>query len=175
MGSLLKVTKDEVAKRVPGRDHGPVRKAGHDRGPVRKARMAGMVRARRDRGRSEERRKRARIAVAAGVFSALGGSYLFEREKRRREAAKGKLTGTVNSAVGSEVEAPSDQDLADKVRSEVFRPDDAPKGSVNVNVERGVVVLRGEVEDPAQIEQIVSATRSVHGVGEVENLLRTPA
>lgn len=175
MGSLLKVTRDEVAKRVAGRDPGPVRKAGRDRGPVRKAGVAGMVRARRDRERSEERRKRARIGVAAGVFSALGGAYLFEREKRRREAAQGTATGAVTSAVGSDRGAPSDQDLADKVRSEVFRPDGAPKGSVNVNVERGVVVLRGEVEDPAQIEQIVSATRSVDGVGEVENLLHTPA
>ena len=36
-------------------------------------------------------------------------------------------------------------DLAERVKSELFRPADAPKDSVNVSVESGVVYLRGEL------------------------------
>jgi osmotically-inducible protein OsmY len=67
-----------------------------------------------------------------------------------------------------------DQTLKAKVESEVFRPD-APKGTVNVNVENGVVYLRGEVERPEIVSELESRVRSVQGVERVENLLHTPA
>jgi osmotically-inducible protein OsmY len=68
-----------------------------------------------------------------------------------------------------------DQTLKAKVESEVFRPADAPKGTVNVNVENGVVYLRGEVERPEIVSELESRVRSVQGVERVENLLHTPA
>ena len=74
-------------------------------------------------------------------------------------------------------EEPKDFDdvtLARKVETEIFRPEDAPKGSVNVNVENGVVYLRGEVERPELIDDLVGRARSVQGVREVENLLHLP-
>jgi osmotically-inducible protein OsmY len=61
------------------------------------------------------------------------------------------------------------------VRSEVFRPDDAPKGSVNVNVQNGIVYLRGQLEDQKRIEDLVRRARGVEGVEQVESLLHTPA
>jgi osmotically-inducible protein OsmY len=67
-----------------------------------------------------------------------------------------------------------DQTLKAKVESEVFRPADAPKGDVNVNVEDGVVYLRGEVERPELINDLESRVRSVQGVRDVENLLHVP-
>lgn len=67
-----------------------------------------------------------------------------------------------------------DQTLKAKIESEVFRPADAPKGDVNVNVERGVVYLRGQVERPDVIEDLERRVRSVQGVDEVENLLHPP-
>jgi BON domain len=74
-------------------------------------------------------------------------------------------------------EEPKDIDdatLADKVRSEVFREVRFPKGDVNVNVYDGVVQLRGELEQPELIEDLVERTRRVVGVRDVENLLHTP-
>jgi hypothetical protein len=74
-------------------------------------------------------------------------------------------------------EEPKDYDdatLADKVRSEVFRDPHLPKGDVNVNVQDGVVQLRGELEQPELIEDLVERTRKVVGVRDVENLLHTP-
>src|SRR5215218_10485960 len=41
----------------------------------------------------------------------------------------------------------TDETLARKVESEIFRDADAPKGQVDVNVVDGVVYLRGEVEE----------------------------
>ena len=49
-----------------------------------------------------------------------------------------------------------------------------PKGQVDVNAEDGVVFLRGEVESPDLVAELEKATRKVHGVREVENLLHTP-
>jgi osmotically-inducible protein OsmY len=67
-----------------------------------------------------------------------------------------------------------DQTLKAKVESEVFRPADAPKGDVNVNVENGVVYLRGEVEQSELIDDLEQRVRGVQGVREVENLLHVP-
>lgn len=67
-----------------------------------------------------------------------------------------------------------DTTLADKIRSEVFRDLDVPKGNINVNVQNGVVQLRGEVPRPELIDDLVEQTRKVQGVREVENLLHGP-
>jgi osmotically-inducible protein OsmY len=67
-----------------------------------------------------------------------------------------------------------DVTLARKVETELFRPADAPKGQVNVNVEGGVVFLRGEVEQPEIIDDLESRARKVQGVRGVENLLHVP-
>ena len=56
----------------------------------------------------------------------------------------------------------------------VFRDPALPKGAVNLNVEAGRVVLRGEVADPALVEELERRVRDVVGVREVENLLHPP-
>ena len=73
---------------------------------------------------------------------------------------------------------PDDVTLARKVESEIFRDAHVPKGKINVNAERGVVFLRGELDDPDLIADLEKAARKVQGVREVENLLHaagTPA
>jgi hypothetical protein len=67
-----------------------------------------------------------------------------------------------------------DVTLTRKVETELFRPEDAPKGQVNVNVEDGVVFLRGEVERPEIIDDLEARARKVQGVREVQNLLHLP-
>ena len=69
---------------------------------------------------------------------------------------------------------PDDVTLARKVETEIFRGADVPKGQINVNAENGVVVLRGEVEQPELIKDLDKKTRKVQGVREVETLLHTP-
>jgi osmotically-inducible protein OsmY len=67
-----------------------------------------------------------------------------------------------------------DATLADKIRSEVFRDPEIPKGNINVNVQQGVAQLRGEMPRPELIDDLVEQTRKVQGVREVENLLHVP-
>ena len=67
-----------------------------------------------------------------------------------------------------------DVTLARKVESEIFRPPDAPKDRVSVNVQHGVVELRGEVQRPEDGEQLAAAAERVDGVKEVRNLLHLP-
>jgi hypothetical protein len=67
-----------------------------------------------------------------------------------------------------------DVTLANKVETELFRPADAPKGSVNVNVVDGIVYLRGEVKGPEQINALERRTRRIPEVRDVENLLHLP-
>ena len=105
---------------------------------------------------------------------------------RARDA--GRLSGRVGRGVAADAyglkqkathlrEEPKDFDdvtLARKVETEIFRPEDAPKGSVNVNVENGVVYLRGEAERPEMIDDLVEKARAVQGVRNVESLLHLP-
>ena len=67
-----------------------------------------------------------------------------------------------------------DVSLAQKVESEAFRHAHAAKAHVNVNAERGVVYLRGQLGSDREIEELVGAVRAVEGVQGVESLLHTP-
>jgi osmotically-inducible protein OsmY len=132
---------------------------------------------------------------------ALGAalSYFFDPEngRRRRKIAADRLgslvrrhgkraiKGTVAQSHALKQRAthlrekqkpqPDDVTLARKVETEIFREPDVPKGKINVNAENGKIVLRGEVDSPELIEDLVSKARSVQGVQEVESLLHTPA
>jgi osmotically-inducible protein OsmY len=100
-----------------------------------------------------------------------------ETTRREAEYRTGQVEGKIEAAKSKarpEKPTANDQDLADRVKSEIFQPADAPKGSVNVNVEHGVVYLRGEVKRPDEINKLVEQAGSVDGVAGVENLLHTP-
>ncbi len=101
-------------------------------------------------------------------------------DKTRREAdyVAGTVEGKVEAAkskTAPEKPAPNDQALAERVKSEIFQPADTPKESVNINVENGIVYLRGEVKRPDQIRKLVKEAGAVDGVQGVENLLHTPS
>ena len=128
---------------------------------------------------------------------ALGAalSYFFDPEngKRRRKVTADRLAalmrrhgGRLMKGTGSQAHAlkqkathlreepkpqPDDVTLARKVETEIFRGADVPKGKINVNAENGKVVLRGEVDSPEMIEDLVSKARKVQGVQDVESLL----
>jgi osmotically-inducible protein OsmY len=135
------------------------------------------------------------FALAGAIGAAL--AYFFDPDngRRRRKIAvdkAGKLArkagqqaqGAAAQAQGlkekathlSEQEKPQPDDvtLARKVESEIFRDADVPKGQINVNVEDGVVYLRGELEQPDLIDDLEAQARKVQGVRGVENLLHVP-
>src|SRR3954453_223907 len=115
-------------------------------------------------------RRRRKLAVdKAGKFARRAGQQA-QGATAQAQALKEK------AAHRSEQEKPQPDDvtLARKVESEIFRDADVPKGQINVNVEDGVVYLRGELEQPDLIEDLGAQARKVQGVLGVENLLHAP-
>src|SRR5918999_3902180 len=118
------------------------------------------------------RRRRALLRDRSAAFVRQGG---------RKGARAGRTVAAEAYGASQKVqhlkEEPKEYDdatLAQKVQSEIFRDADVPKGQINVNAEDGIVVLRGEVERPELIEELVERTRNVQGVRDVENLLHLP-
>jgi osmotically-inducible protein OsmY len=116
-------------------------------------------------------------AAAAGAVAWLSKNQ--ETAKRYAERYAGQAKGAVGSVTPGAGRAPAEERLNDpalarKVESEIFRDQDVPKGNVSVNVEYGVVYLRGEVPDREQMDGLVARTRAVDGVHAVENLLHLP-
>jgi osmotically-inducible protein OsmY len=137
------------------------------------------------------------LAAAAGAALAF---FLDPTSGRRRRATvaqrvpgffrhRGRQAGRLSRTVSAEAyglkqkathlrEQPKgdldDVTIAHKVETELFRPAGVPKGQINVNVQEGVVQLRGEVPNPDLIDDLVRKARSIQGVREVENLLHLP-
>lgn len=93
--------------------------------------------------------------------------------RRVRSDVEGKLAAT-RAAGSAEARPLDDATLTDRVQSVVFRDPSVPKGDLNVNVERGIVVLRGEIPDEAMRARIVSEVEAVEGVWSVRDLLHLP-
>ncbi len=105
----------------------------------------------------------------------------FFRRRGSEAARAGKAVAAetygAKQKVAHRTEEPKEFDdvtLANKVRSEIFRPEGSPKGDVDVNVEDGVVYLRGQVPEQELIDDLVGRARSVQGVQGVESLLHVP-
>ena len=105
----------------------------------------------------------------------------FVRRRGRETARTGRAVAAEAYGVSQKVqhrkEEPKsfdDATLANKVRSEALRGDEVPAEAVNVNVQNGIVQLRGEVQQPELIDELDRRVRAVQGVREVENLLHLP-
>jgi hyperosmotically inducible periplasmic protein len=102
---------------------------------------------------------------------------------RRTRDRTGKLArhgGNVLEGKVHEATAPlstsgstDDATVADRIRSEVLGRRDLEAGNLIVDVSDGVAHLRGTIDDPRRAERVVDLTKQVHGVREVENLVRT--
>ncbi len=124
------------------------------------------VRRRVSRGPSTAQRV-GRIAAGVGIAAAV--ALVLAKIDRRKVAGRAK--GAVQGVGGGKDY--DDATLAHKVETELFRPDDVPKGAISVNVNDGVVELRGELPDQAQIDELGKTARNVGGVKDVHNLLHT--
>jgi osmotically-inducible protein OsmY len=110
-------------------------------------------------------------------FFRQGGRKTARFADQRARYAAGVAKGVVHEATPSAEKRPeefNDPTLANKVESLIFREADSPKGRVSVNVENGVVYLRGELDSKKEIEELVEATSEVEGIRGVENLLHLP-
>jgi len=173
MSVLSRFSRDEIEKRMPERLRARTGRASTSiRSKVEQGAKAGRDAARgarRSLAGQADRQWPKRAGIAAAAAGAVGGATAFLRDPERRGALVGKALAPLKA-----IQSPNDETIAERVRSEIFRPADAPKGMVNVNVEQAVVYLRGEVPDEAQIQRVITAAGAVQGVKRVESLLHTP-
>ena len=112
------------------------------------------------------------IGAVIGGAGAYAAKRFVEQSERAGHAVGGQKYGFASWPRGRG--SADDVTLARQVESELFREESAPKGQISVNAANGVVQLRGEVEQPELIDELVQRARSVQGVREVENLLHLP-
>jgi hypothetical protein len=114
------------------------------------------------------------------LFLQRSGGLVRRAARKGRRATRysvSRATGTARRAVHPRArQSPPGDDvtLAHKVETEIFRPADAPKGTVNVNAVEGVVFLRGVARTAEEIAELERKVRAIPGVRRVENLLHLP-
>jgi osmotically-inducible protein OsmY len=116
-----------------------------------------------------------REQVSSVAHSAAGAaSSTVSSASTHAHHATNQMKGVVHTVTPHRHEEMDDQTLADRVRSEIFRAPDAPKGDVSVDVQAGTAYLRGEVADHYWIDRLGSSARKVEGINAVKNLLHAP-
>jgi BON domain-containing protein len=157
------------------------------------------------RNRMPRRSGPTRISVLTGAIAGAAAVYFFDPERgRARRAlvadwvgARARRGWQAANQIGARTSSSAaafpqrmvqlrsmrarpadDLTLRDRVESEVFRNPELPKGKINLDVESGVVTIRGQVDNAYQIANVEKAVLKVPGVAGVENLLHvagTPA
>ena len=102
------------------------------------------------------------------------GAREVERVERVGSSYAHGMTERAKAATRPDVPPGDDLTLKHKLETELFRPADAPKGSVNIEVVDGVVTLRGQVPRPEDVRELEAQARLFAGVRDVHNLLHTP-
>jgi osmotically-inducible protein OsmY len=108
------------------------------------------------------------------------GGAMIRRTGRRAERAMRGIGATASGAVTAMQHArgPSgtgaidDVTLRARAETELFRDPAVPKGTINVNAERGILVLRGEVPSAELRDRLATEAERIDGVWSVHNLLR---
>lgn len=122
--------------------------------------------------------KLAAAATGAAVI-AIAAFLLHPRSGARRRAAARRATVGVASLVGSAVDkrprrasASWDETLANRVRVALSLGFGDLATGIGVRANRGVITLRGEVDELTDITRFETAVREVGDVVDVDNLLR---
>ena len=113
------------------------------------------------------RRRRAQLREQASSKASAGASQAASTASH----AAAKAKGAVATAAPTGSADLDDVGLARKVETEIFRDAAAPKGDVSVDVQAGVVYLRGTVDDPQWIARLGDDASKVDGIKGVNNLL----
>jgi hypothetical protein len=118
--------------------------------------------------------RRRRLAYDRGTATLRHSARRVERSCRHLGAdAMGMVQRVRHLRQGPPV-AVDDQTLVDRVRSEILRNPTIPAGRINVNVEDGIVILRGQLDRLDQIRSLTEDAKRVRGVRDVVNYLHLP-
>lgn len=119
------------------------------------------------RGRS----RRARLVDQGGAIIRRTGRRA-ERALRGAGVTASGAMAAISHARPSGTGAIDDVTLRDRAETELFRDPSVPKGTINVNAERGILVLRGEVPSTELRDRLATEAERIDGVWSVHNLLR---
>ena len=108
--------------------------------------------------------------IALGALVGAGVGFAYRRFASPQTPTMGDFGARDDDSPGTG--GPDDARLTEKVKTEIFRDPDVPKGQINVNTEYGKVILRGQVENDDMVERLVEAARNVQGVTDVESMLQ---
>jgi osmotically-inducible protein OsmY len=119
-------------------------------------------------------------AATGAVVIALAAFLLHPRSGARRRAAAKRATLGFASLIGSAVDvrpgrrtaATWDDTLADRVRVALSLGFGDLASGIEIRASRGVITLRGEVDELSDITRFETAVREVGDVVDVDNLLR---
>jgi osmotically-inducible protein OsmY len=114
------------------------------------------------------------LTPSNGRKAASAASTVASAASTQAHHSANAMKGAAHAVTPHRHEWMDDMTLADRVRSEIFRDHEAPKGGVSVDVQSGVAYLRGEVPDEEWVERFGKAARKVTGIDGVKNLLHTP-
>ena len=119
------------------------------------------------RGRS----RRAQLLDQGGAMIRRTGRGA-ERAIRGARATASDAVTAIQHRKPSGTGAIDDVTLKARAETELFSDPEVPKGSINVNAERGILVLRGEVPSAELRDRLASEAERIDGVWSVHNLLR---
>ena len=119
------------------------------------------------------RARRARLLDQGGATVRRAARHAGRVAHVARTTVAGRVAAARHDGDGDEPFL-DDVTLTSKVETQLFRDSSVPKGSININVERGIVVLRGEVPDEAMRERLATEAGAIGGVWSVHNLLHLP-
>ena len=119
------------------------------------------------------RARRARLIDQGGATARRAARQAGRAVQAARSTVSGRLAAATHPERRDD-ELLDDVTLTSKVQTKLFRDASVPKGTISVNVERGIVVLRGEVPDDEMRDRLASEAGSIGGVWSVHNLLHLP-
>lgn len=93
---------------------------------------------------------------------------------KKRQYAQDKARGLAHELTTARPAPANDQELVDRVRSEVLGEAEYRDRTFNVDAVDGVVSLRGEAATPEQLEHLEAAVANVPGVVRVDSFLHLP-
>ena len=114
------------------------------------------------------------LTPANGRRAATAASSAASAASTQAHHSANAMKGAVHAVTPSHHEPMDDMTLADRVRSEIFRPADAPKSTISVDVQDGVAYLRGTVPNEDWSKRLAKDAGKVTGITGVKNLLHTP-
>lgn len=119
------------------------------------------------------RARRARLMGQGGATVRRAARQAESAIRAARSTASARLAAATHPQRRND-ELLDDVTLTSKVETKLFRDSSVPKGTININVERGIVVLRGEVPDIEMRDRLAAEAGSIGGVWSVHNLLHLP-